>query len=72
MKTTPQNDDSKAENNKAIALKAFDTLFNTRDYTAAERFWSPNQISTGDEMGNIIDRFQNIVFETVFKQKKKI
>ena len=47
-------------------------MFNTRDYTAAERFWSPNQISTGDEMGNIIDRFQNIVFETVFKQKKKI
>jgi 6-O-methylguanine DNA methyltransferase, DNA binding domain len=44
--------------NKAIALKAFDTLFNTRDYTAAERFWSPNQIKTGDEMGNIIDRFQ--------------
>jgi hypothetical protein len=41
MKTTLQNDDSKAENNKAIALKAFDTLFNTRDYTAAERFWSP-------------------------------
>jgi hypothetical protein len=66
-----QNDDSKAKNNKAIALKAFDTLFNRRDYTAAERFWSPNQISTGDEMGNIIDRFQNIVFETVFKQKKK-
>ena len=53
-----------------IALKGFDTLFNTRDYTAAERFWSPTQISTGDEMGNIIDRFQNIVFETVFKQKK--
>jgi len=70
MKTTPQNDDSKAENNKAIALKAFYTLFNTRDYTAAERFWSPNQISTGDEMGNIIDRFQNIVFETALKQKR--
>jgi predicted SnoaL-like aldol condensation-catalyzing enzyme len=33
-----------AEKNKAIVLKAFDTLFNKRDYTAAERFWSPNYI----------------------------
>ena len=37
-------DDSKAEKNKAIVLEAFDTLFNKRDYTAAERFWSPNYI----------------------------
>ena len=36
--------DSKAENNKAIVLEAFDTLFNKRDYTAAEHFWSPNYI----------------------------
>jgi predicted SnoaL-like aldol condensation-catalyzing enzyme len=36
--------DSKAENNKAIVLEAFETLFNKRDYTAAERFWSPNYI----------------------------
>ena len=36
--------DSRAENNKAIVLEAFDTLFNKRDYTAAERFWSPNYI----------------------------
>jgi predicted SnoaL-like aldol condensation-catalyzing enzyme len=35
---------SSAEKNKAIVLKAFDTLFNERDYTAAERFWSPNYI----------------------------
>ena len=33
---------SNAEKNKAIVLEAFDTLFNKRDYTAAERFWSPN------------------------------
>ena len=25
-------------------LKAFDTLFNKRDYAAAERFWSPKYI----------------------------
>ena len=32
------------EQNKTIVLKAFDTLFNKRDYAAAERFWSPNYI----------------------------
>jgi hypothetical protein len=26
------------ENNKALVLEAFDTLFNKRDYAAAERF----------------------------------
>ena len=36
--------DSKAENNKAIVLEAFETLFNKRDYATAERFWSPNYI----------------------------
>ena len=32
------------EENKAMVLKAFDTLFNKRDYAAAEHFWSPNYI----------------------------
>lgn len=32
------------EKNKELVLKAFDTLFNKRDYTAAEKFWSPNYI----------------------------
>src|ERR1700719_911499 len=36
--------DSSAERNKAIVLEAFETLFNKRDYAAAERFWSPNYI----------------------------
>lgn len=36
--------DSKAEKNKTIVLEAFDTLFNKRDYAAAERFWSANYI----------------------------
>jgi predicted SnoaL-like aldol condensation-catalyzing enzyme len=36
--------DSKAETNKAIVLEAFETLFNKRDYAAAERFWSPSYI----------------------------
>ncbi len=33
-----------ASKNKALVLKAFDTLFNRRDYAAAERFWSPDYI----------------------------
>ncbi|HEY1882241.1 MAG TPA: nuclear transport factor 2 family protein [Candidatus Cybelea sp.] len=32
------------EQNKAMALQAFETLFNKRDYAAAERFWSPGYI----------------------------
>jgi predicted SnoaL-like aldol condensation-catalyzing enzyme len=32
------------ENNKELVLKAFDTLFNKRDYAAAERYWSHNYI----------------------------
>jgi len=32
------------EKNKALVLEAFDTLFNQRDYAAAERYWSPNYI----------------------------
>jgi predicted SnoaL-like aldol condensation-catalyzing enzyme len=36
-KTTPAQ-------NKAIVLEAFDTLFNKRDYAAAEHFWSPSYI----------------------------
>jgi predicted SnoaL-like aldol condensation-catalyzing enzyme len=32
------------EKNKALVVRAFDTLFNKRDYAAAERFWSPKYI----------------------------
>ena len=32
------------EINKARVLEAFDTLFNKRDYEAAQRYWSPNYI----------------------------
>ena len=32
------------ESNKVLVLEAFDTLFNKRDYKAAERYWSPNYI----------------------------
>jgi predicted SnoaL-like aldol condensation-catalyzing enzyme len=36
--------ESTAAKNKGIVLEAFETLFNKRDYVAAERFWSPNYI----------------------------
>jgi len=32
------------EKNKKLVLEAFDTLFNKRDYAAAERYWSPDYI----------------------------
>src|SRR5216684_3348303 len=35
---------TKQEKNKALVLEAFDTLFNKRNYVAAERYWSPDYI----------------------------
>jgi predicted SnoaL-like aldol condensation-catalyzing enzyme len=35
---------TKEEQNKALVLEAFDTLFNKRDYEAAEPYWSPDYI----------------------------
>ena len=35
---------TKQAKNKALVLEAFDTLFNKRDYIAAERYWSPHYI----------------------------
>jgi SnoaL-like domain len=35
---------TKQERNKALSLEAFNTLFNKRDYVAAERYWSPRYI----------------------------
>jgi predicted SnoaL-like aldol condensation-catalyzing enzyme len=32
------------QRNKSFVLKAFDTLFNKRDYAAAAAFWSPEYI----------------------------
>jgi len=33
-----------AEQNNALVLEAFETLFNKRDYAAAQRFWSPGYV----------------------------
>jgi predicted SnoaL-like aldol condensation-catalyzing enzyme len=35
--------------NKALVLEAFDTLFNKRDYLAAERYWHSAHIAPGRE-----------------------
>jgi predicted SnoaL-like aldol condensation-catalyzing enzyme len=35
---------STQERNKTLVLKAFDLLFNKREYAAAEKYWSPQYI----------------------------
>ena len=42
--TSTHNYTGLEEKNKALVLKAFDTLFNQRDYVAAEHYWSPKYI----------------------------
>jgi predicted SnoaL-like aldol condensation-catalyzing enzyme len=42
--TNPSVNRMTPEQNKALVLEAFDTLFNKRDYAAAEKYWSPNYI----------------------------
>ena len=37
--------------NKVLVLEAFDTLFNQRDYAAAERLWSPSYVQHGVQSG---------------------
>ncbi|AXC16391.1 hypothetical protein ACPOL_7201 (plasmid) [Acidisarcina polymorpha] len=37
-------DSTQSSKNKATVLKAFDTLFNLRDYSTAETFWSPGYV----------------------------
>ena len=36
--------ESKEARNKVLVLKAFDTLFNKRDYVEAERYWSADYV----------------------------
>jgi predicted SnoaL-like aldol condensation-catalyzing enzyme len=40
-----------ASKNKALVLEAFDTLFNKRDYAAAERYWSHDYIQHSAHIG---------------------
>ena len=36
--------ESTAEQNKALVLEAFETLFNKKDYVAAKKLWTDNYI----------------------------
>jgi predicted SnoaL-like aldol condensation-catalyzing enzyme len=47
--------------NKALVLDAFDTLFNKRDYAAAERFWSPQYIQHSAHIAPGRDGLFNLV-----------
>ncbi len=49
------------EKNKAIVLEAFDTLFNKRDYAAAEKFWSPGYIQHSAHIAPGRDGLFNLV-----------
>jgi predicted SnoaL-like aldol condensation-catalyzing enzyme len=49
------------EQNKQIVLEAFDTLFNKRDYAAAERFWSPQYIQHSAHIAPGRDGLFNLV-----------
>jgi predicted SnoaL-like aldol condensation-catalyzing enzyme len=40
-----------SDRNKAIVLEAFDTLFNRRDYSAAEGYWSPDYVQHSEFIG---------------------
>jgi predicted SnoaL-like aldol condensation-catalyzing enzyme len=40
----PKMCESTLQRNKKFVLEAFDTLFNRKDFVAAEKFWSPNYI----------------------------
>ena len=53
-KTTP-------EQNKALVLEAFDTLFNKRDYAAAARFWSDRYIQHSAHIAPGRDGLFNLV-----------
>ena len=47
--------------NKALVLEAFDTLFNKRDYAAAERFWSSNYVQHSAHIGPGRDGLFNLI-----------
>jgi predicted SnoaL-like aldol condensation-catalyzing enzyme len=53
--------ESTAAKNKAIVLEAFETLFNNRDYAAAERFWSPNYIQHSAHIALGREGFFNLI-----------
>ena len=49
------------DKNKALVREAFETLFNKRDYAAAERFWSSDYIQHGAHIARGRDGLFNLV-----------
>ena len=49
------------EKNKERVLEAFDTLFNRRNYAAAERYWSPNYIQHSAHIASERDGLCNVI-----------
>jgi predicted SnoaL-like aldol condensation-catalyzing enzyme len=49
------------EKNKALVLKAFDTLFNQRDSVADERYWSPKYIQHSAHIGPSREDLFNLI-----------
>ena len=49
------------DDNKEIVREAFDTLFNQRDYTAAERFWSAEYIQHSAHIPSGRDGLFNLI-----------
>jgi hypothetical protein len=47
---------SSEEKNKALVLEAFETLFNKRDYAAAERYRSLNYVHSTAPILNLVVR----------------
>ncbi len=47
--------------NKVLVLEAFDTLFNKRDYVAAERYWSPDYIQHSAHIEPVRDGLFNLI-----------
>ena len=52
---------SQQDINKGLVLQAFETLFNKRDYAAAEQFWSSEYIQHSAHIGPGRDGLFNLV-----------
>jgi predicted SnoaL-like aldol condensation-catalyzing enzyme len=52
---------TKQERNKALVLEAFDTLFNKRDYVAAERYWSPKYVQHSAHIAPGLEGLFNLI-----------
>ena len=59
------------EKNKELVLKAFHTLFNKRDYAAAEHYWSPHYIQHSAHIAPGRDGLFNLI-KRAFRQRSSM